>query len=364
MPQKWKRVWVSDETFESAGVFDVNGDGKPDIVCGGYWYEGPEFRKKHQIGEILRAGEYHDDFSTIAMDVNGDGRTDYITGGWWGSTLRWRANPGEAGKLWPEHIISEVGNVETTRAWDLDGDGIIEAIPNTPTNPEVAYYKLVTDKNGKGTGAFLKVPVFEFAEGGQGHGLGCGDIGGKGRMDIVLFNGWLEAPAKPDAGGWIWHPEFTNPPWGRASSVPMLVVDVDGDGKNEIITGSAHGYGLWWSKRRADGTWHHHPVDPFIAQYHDLQWADIDGDGTPELVTGKRHRAHNGNEAGEWDDLGIYYFKWTGEGFAKQVIDYGPIGSGKGCGIHFALADLRGSGRLDVVAPGKDGLYVYLNEGN
>ena len=75
-----------------------------------------------------------------------------------------------------------------------------------------------------------------------------------------------------------------------------------------------------------------------------------------ELVTGKRHRAHCGNDAGEWDDLGIYYFKWTGEGFAKQVIDYGPIGDGKGCGIHFALADLRGTGRLDLVAPGKDGL--------
>ena len=70
-----------------------------------------------------------------------------------------------------------------------------------------------------------------------------------------------------------------------------------------------------------DGRWRHHPVDPCNAQYHDLQWVDIDGDGQCELVTGKRHRAHCGNEAGEWDDLGIYYFKWTGEGFAKQVID-------------------------------------------
>ncbi|MEI6150412.1 MAG: VCBS repeat-containing protein, partial [bacterium] len=61
--------------------------------------------------------------------------------------------------------------------------------------------------------------------------------------------------------------------------------------------------------------------------------------------------------------LGIYYFKWTGEGFAKQVIDYGAIGVAKGCGIHFALADLRGTGRLDLVAPGKDGLAIYYNDG-
>jgi len=32
-------------------------------------------------------------------------------------------------------------------------------------------------------------------------------------------------------------------------------------------------------------------------------------------------------------------------------------------GIHFALADLRKTGRLDLVAPGKSGLSVYLNNG-
>jgi hypothetical protein len=296
--------------------------------------------------------------------VNGNGRLDYVTGGWWGNNLRWRENPGETGKPWPEHILAEnTGNVETTRGWDIDGDGIIEILPNTPPNNEVSYYKLVTDKNGKGTGAFRKVTVYTFKDGGQGHGLGCGDIAGNGRMDIVLCKGWLEAPADPEKGTWIWHPDFPNPPWGWGASVPMLVVDVDGDGKNEIVTGNGHGYGLWWSKRLPDGTWAHHPIDPFNAQYHDLIWADIDGDGQPELVTGKRHRAHCGHEAGEWDDLGIYYFKWTGEGFAKQVIDYGAIGVAKGCGIHFALADLRGTGRLDLVAPGKDGMYIYFNEG-
>jgi hypothetical protein len=106
-----------------------------------------------------------------------------------------------------------------------------------------------------------------------------------------------------------------------------------------------------------------HPIDPFNSQYHDLQWADIDGDGKPELVTGKRFRAHNDGDPGAYDDVGIYYFKWTGEGFAKQVIAYGPEGVGAGCGIHFFLADLRGTGRLDVVAPGKDGLHVFFNEG-
>lgn len=365
MPLKWCKVWVSDETFESAGVFDVDGDGVPDIVSGGFWYKGPDFRKKFEIGVIPRVGEYYDDFSTIALDINGNGRLDFVSGGWWGNNLRWRENPEDSTQHWNEHILAaETGNVETTRGWDIDGDGAIEILPNTPPNPAVSYYKLITDKDGKGTGAFRKVTVFTFPEGQtQGHGLGCGDIAGNGRMDIVLARGWLEAPVDPEKGTWIWHPEFDAAPWSWAGSVPMLVTDLDGDGRNEIITGNAHNHGLWWSKRSPDGTWKHHPIDLYNAQYHDLQWVDIDGDGQCELVTGKRHRAHCGNDPGEWDDVGIYYFKWTGEGFAKQVIDYGPIGKGKGCGIHFAVADLRGVGRLDLVAPGKDGLYVFFNEG-
>ena len=220
MPLKWKKVWISDETFESAGVFDVNGDGHPDIVSGGFWYPGPDFRAKHVIGDVPRVGEYFDDFSTIALDIAGNGRLDFVTGGWWGNNLRWRENPEDPTQPWPEHILAaNTGNVETTRGWDLDGDGIVEILPNTPNNPDVSYYKLITDAKGKGTGAFRKVTVFTFPDGsGQGHGLGCGDVAGNGRMDIVLNRGWLEAPAEPEKGTWIWHADFPDALWGDGRS--------------------------------------------------------------------------------------------------------------------------------------------------
>lgn len=364
MPLRWKKVWISDETYESAAVFDVDNDGVLDIVSGAFWYQGPDFRKKHYIGPVRAAGEYYDDFSTIPMDVNGDGCMDFITGGWWGGTLRWRENPGDPSRQWPEHVIANVGNIETTRAWDIDGDGRLELIPNTPASQQLMAFKLRTDASSRGIGVFDSHALFTF-EASQGHGMGCGDIAGNGRMDIVLNNGWLEAPAQPLTQPWAWHPEFDADWFG--ASVPMLVVDVNGDGLNDIIIGNGHGYGLLWLEQRRgrDGarSWVKHPIDPFNAQYHDMHWIDIDGDGACELVTGKRHRAHCGNDPGEWDDYGMYYFKWNGESFTKHVIAYGPPGHTKGCGISFHPIDLRGTGRFDLVLPGKDGLWVFYNEG-
>lgn len=358
-PLKFRKVMIADERYETAGVFDVNNDGILDIVSGAYWYEGPDFKKAHRIGEVLAVGEYYDDFSTIPVDVNGDGYMDFVTGGWWGDTVRWRENPGPKGGEWPEHVIAKCGNVETTRAWDVDGDGRLEIVPNTPGGPLVVH-KLVTGPDGKGTGVFEAHRIWAER---QGHGLGFGDITGNGRGDFVLAHGWLEAPADPLKGEWAFHPEFNL----GSASIPILVADVNGDGLNDLIVGQAHGYGLdWWQQGRdAHGkrTWTRHPIDPVNSQYHDMMWVDIDGDGECELVTGKRYRAHCGNDPGEYDDVGIYYFKWNGESFSKQVIDYGPARQATGCGIAFAVADLRGTGRLDIVAPGKDGLYVFYNEG-
>lgn len=97
MPVKWTRRLIAAEAFESAGVFDVNGDGILDIVSGAFWYQGPEFKTRYVIGNVSRIGDYYDDFSTIALDINGDGRLDIVTGGWWGNTLRWRENTGKPG---------------------------------------------------------------------------------------------------------------------------------------------------------------------------------------------------------------------------------------------------------------------------
>ena len=195
---------ISTESFESVGVFDVDNDGLPDIVSGGFWYKGPAFVDRGNIGSAKRYGEYYDDFSTIPMDVNGDGNMDFVTGGWFGKQLVWKENPGGSGE-WPEHLIADAGNVETARAWDIDGDGLMEIVPNTPNDPLVVY-RLVTNAEGKGMGRF---EPYKIMGGKQGHGLGFGDINGDGRGDLLLHNGWAEAPEDPFVVPWTFHEDFS-----------------------------------------------------------------------------------------------------------------------------------------------------------
>ncbi|BBI31184.1 FG-GAP repeat domain-containing protein [Cohnella abietis] len=358
MTISFKKRKISDEPYEACSVFDVNNDGTLDIVSGAYWYEGPDFVRRHKICELASYAHYRDDFSDFPMDVDGNGRMDIITGSWWSEGIHWRRNPGHSDSLWETFRIDHTSNIETIRYYDIDGCGVPEIFPNTPMAPQT-FYKLITDENGKGTGQFRKMVI---SEGPSGHGLGFADITGNGRMDIVLSNGWLEQPEEPYSGLWTFHPEFAL----GSASVPIIGYDVNGDGLCDLIVGQAHDYGLHWLEqtREEDGSrsWIRHEIDMTASQYHDLMLVDLDLDGELELVTGKRYLAHD-NDPGFDDPLGVYYFKINGGAFEKHVIDFGPAGEGSGNGIFMWIQDVTGNGYPDIVAPGTDGLYLFENLG-
>ncbi len=357
---RFTRKKIADQPFEAASVCDVDGDGEKDIVSGDYWYAGPDFSKAFQFRTLLAKSGYHDSFHDYPMDVNGDGRMDIVSGGWFGKTLVWRENPGKArtANEWTSHEIDQPGSIETSRFWDVDGDGHVEAVPNAGGN--VVFYRLVRDASGKGTGKFDKHVA---KMGGCGHGLGFGDVNGDGRGDFVTPTGWLEAPAKPLEEEWTVHEGFNLP----KASVPILVHDVNEDGLADLIYGNGHGYGLFWIQQQIDDdgnrTWTVHTIDDRSAQYHDMLLADIDGDGRVELVTGKRYYAHNGRDVGAEDPVFVRYFDFDKKGiFTPHTIDYGNSQQASSVGIYFWVEDVTGDNRPDIIAPGKEGLYLFKNQ--
>jgi hypothetical protein len=339
--------------YEAAGVFDVNRDGKLDIYCGGFWYEGPTW-KKHFVREIPEIDQYFVDFANLPVDVNGDGWTDIVTAAWHNETVAWIRNPATTGGKFDVFEIDKPGNMETAVLADINGDGKSDVLPNIMT--QVAWYEYQENLSSPQGVKWTKHSLPSEA---AGHGIGAGDINGDGRCDIVGPKGWLEQPASPD-GQWLWHPEFD---LGTAS-VPILVYDADGDGDADLIYGLGHNYGLYWLEQGRDAggsrTWTRHEIDRQWSQVHFPILADLDNDGQMEVLTGKRFRAHNGRDPGENDPLCVYYYHFdrSQKQWSRSVVHEGGR---VGFGINTMAVDIDGDGDIDIVAPGKSGLYLLEN---
>src|SRR5580765_7441085 len=316
-----RHVINPESEFMAAAVFDVNKDGKLDIVCGGFWYEAPTW-KKHFLRNVEVMNGRPDGYAHQVLDVNGDGYPDIVTINWRSRSVRWIENPGAdlaKEQEWKSHVIATPGNMETGRLVDILGDGTPCILPST-----VAFWwelKRTPNPAGGVTPEWIQHTLpREIA----GHGVGFGDINGDGRGDIIGHGGWLEAPADRRNGQWTWHPDFE---LGQAS-IPILVVDVDGDGLNDIVWSMGHDYGVYWlqQKKSRDGkiTWIKHTIDTSWAGSHSPLWVDLDGDGKPELVVGRRYRAHEGADPGEFDPQAIYRYVYDNKTrtWHKSVISY------------------------------------------
>ena len=374
---KWKKHTINAKSeFEAAGAFDVDNDGKIDILSGDTWYQGPDW-KPHHVRDVQRVGTYYNCFATLPLDVNGDGYIDYVTVGYFGKNVGWVENPGKADAAWTYHELDQPGNSEAAQATDLTGDGIPDILPNSVQT--IAWYEVAKKADGKG----FDLKKHDFGTAAAGHGVGSGDVNGDGRRDLLTPKGWFEAPADPSKETWAWHPEWNM----GATGIEILARDVDGDGLSDAIYGSGHDYGLFWLKQSkgpgGERVWTKQTIDDSIASVHTLMWADIDGDGkAEELVTGKRVYAHEiepgatdgstiawydfDKSAGKWNKHVIY----QGEP-AKNAPEKGkdrlalkdfPPGTA-GTGLQMTAVDFDKDGDMDLLCPGKSGLYLFENLG-
>lgn len=331
---------------ETAAIADVNRDGKPDIISGEFWYESPAW-VKHKFREIQFTNNYIDDFSDLPLDVNGDGRIDVVSCSWFSHKLWWNENPGSGTAMWKEHLITDQSPVEFAYLVDLDNDGKKQEVL-----PQFGNAKAPLTWYERKDGGFVAHPVSDRS---YGHGIGAGDVNGDGRTDIITQAGWLEAPPDPRSDAWTLHAEFK---LGDTSFIHVL--DINGDGRNDLVSSMAHNYGIFWVEQNADHTWTKHDIDTSWSQGHSFVMTDLNRDGQPDFLTGKRFMAHNGNDPGEREPLGVYWYEFRkgekGVEWIKHLIDYG---SRAGAGMQITPFDFTRKQYPDLVAGGKSGLFFF-----
>ena len=328
---------------ETCAIADVNGDGRLDIISGENWFEAPQWTR-HHFRDLPFTNNYIDDFSDLAIDVNNDGRVDIVSVSWFSRRIAWYQNPGAPGKAWPEHAIETGFPIEFAFLVDLNNDGKAqELLPQFgDKKAPLVWYEL---KGGK----FEKHAVHENS---HGHGIGAGDVNGDGKNDILTPDGWFEAPS------WTFHPAF-----GGGSFSFMHVTDVNGDGRNDVVTSNAHDYGILWFERGEGEQWTKRVIDDSWSQGHAVTLVDLNGDGKLDILTGKRFMAHNGKDPGERESLGIYWYeRLTVNGkmeWVRHVIDYGGRTGG---GMQIPVADIDKDGDLDFAVGGKSGVFLFENK--
>jgi hypothetical protein len=369
---------------ECSSILDIDGDGKLDIAAGRNYYSAPNWTRHSDFRDGAQTnGPDVDDNYESTLDVNNDGRMDVISSGW---MLRqgvwWYENPGKPGVKWESHALLEADGVEGAVVGNLAGhdgkDVLVNYFARKPGRSLVWFEHL-------NQAPWFRQHALGPENVGVSHGGGIGDINGDGRNDVVTASGWFEAPARPAEQPWIWHPDYDFAPYGApegtkgGAGLPMLVTDANGDGLNDIIIGSDHGYGLaWYEQKMTAGkrSFTKHWIETEYPTIHTMALADLDGDGREELIAGKQLLAHNGGDVGALDPVFVFYYKFRDGRFERHVLSYSYLepyfrpGSKEpppnyviGVGMRLSTADLDGNGRTDVVVASRSGLYVFFNKG-
>lgn len=380
---QYKKITLTEKFYSEGSAFgDLNGDGINDVVAGSFWWEGPDYKVKHQIRKLngknkptpvennaYKPVKYSNSFVNYVRDINKDGLNDILIVGLPSKPLHAYLNPGTKDGKWKEVALFDVVDNECPQLLDIDGDGIEELICNfegycgyAKMNPEKPLDKWVFHKVSA-KGHWHK----------YSHGIGVGDVNNDGRMDLIAENGWFEQPEKiVKDQQWTHHKaKFSN--GEKHTGAQMFAYDVDGDGKNDLITaGNAHGYGLYWFKNIDNKTFEKKTImgrtpgeskyGVKFSQVHAIELIDMNGDGLKDIVTGKRFWAHGPKGDSEPNAPAVLYVfelvRENNEAYFKPI----KVDDNSGVGTQFTAGDINKDGQNDIVISNKKGTYVFLKK--
>ena len=235
---------------ESPAMVDVNGDGRPDLLCNDpiakemIWMQAPMGKgdtmwTRHVIGKgDIGTGRYTHGLGLI--DMNGDGRKDVvITKGWWecpadATTGNWTFHPANLGE-----------DCSQIYALDVKGNGQ-QALVSASAHRYGIWWHEKTDTGWVHHLIFDKVS--------ETHAMALADVNGDGYPDLVTgkryfaHNGEDPGAYEPSMLYWFEYKPGAQPVWiphlideDSGVGLQVLVQDINGDGRKDIIVSNKKG---------------------------------------------------------------------------------------------------------------------------
>jgi hypothetical protein len=306
----------------------------------------------------------------VAYDVNGDGAVDIICsfdptfqGNY---ELVWFENPrGSGGNpitgTWTMHTIGppEGADENNLTMADIDGDGKIDII-----SPEFIYFQNSADSwtPVQYSTSFRGDAVLDI-----GSGLGAINLVGTqptSPLNAVWYENPRETGGNARTGKWIMHtigPGYpctteTCPPAAGIQPAAYNTLDVNGDGRMDVISSQSEGPGpidqspppgglYWWEAPadRRNGTWVKHLMDYNMIDVHKIDLADMDKNGTTDIVVEEQDQSF-------LDRVVVFYNDGQGN-LTENVISNAK-------GHNDAVGDVIGNGALDILNSG----HGYFND--
>jgi hypothetical protein len=252
---------------ESAGFWDVDGDGRLDLLCADsdkeqmVWFQAPLTKggtawKKYTISQEKAPNTQRFSHGLGLGDLNGDGRKDVITKDGW-----WEAPQDRRQPNWTFHKANLGEASAQMHAYDFDGDGDADVVSSSAHAYGMWWHEQMKDEQGK-THWKQHLISSDFS---QTHGLSLVDINRDGHPDLVTGMRYYAHMGKdpgeqnPPVLYWFEFKPGKTPEWiphqiddDSGVGVHVVTEDITKNGLVDIIVGNKKGV-FFFEQMKAGG---------------------------------------------------------------------------------------------------------------